>query len=66
MQKDDVVYGLGETLGALNKRGKIYQFYATDDPLHTPTKRLCMVLILYDLRWRKSFGLFIDYPSEII
>lgn len=67
MQKDDVVYGLGETLGALNKRGKIYQFYATDDPLHTPDKKA-----LYGshpfmiLDGEKSFGLFIDYPSEII
>jgi len=67
MSKEDVVYGLGETLGALNKRGKIYRFYNTDDPEHTPDK-----MSLYGshpfmiLDGKKTFGLFIDYPSEII
>ncbi|PNR96695.1 TIM-barrel domain-containing protein [Petrotoga sp. 9PWA.NaAc.5.4] len=67
MAKDDVVYGLGETLGALNKRGKRYRFYATDDPEHTPEKES-----LYGshpfmiLDGEKTFGIFIDYPSEII
>lgn len=67
MSKEDVVYGLGETLGALNKRGKIYRFYNTDDPEHTPEK-----MSLYGshpfmiLDGKNTFGLFIDYPSEII
>jgi len=67
MSKEDVVYGLGETLGALNKRGKIYRFYNTDDPEHTPEK-----MSLYGshpfmiLDGKSTFGLFIDYPSEII
>ncbi|RLL82815.1 alpha-glucosidase [Petrotoga sp. HKA.pet.4.5] len=67
MSKEDVVYGLGETLGALNKRGKIYRFYNTDDPEHTPDK-----MSLYGshpfmiLDGKNTFGLFIDYPSEII
>ncbi|MDY6895680.1 MAG: glycoside hydrolase family 31 protein, partial [Thermotogota bacterium] len=56
-----------ETLGALNKRGKIYRFYNTDDPEHTPEK-----MSLYGshpfmiLDGKNTFGLFIDYPSEII
>lgn len=67
MSKEDIVYGLGETLGALNKRGKIYRFYNTDDPEHTPDK-----MSLYGshpfmiLDGKITFGLFIDYPSEII
>jgi len=67
MSKEDIVYGLGETLGALNKRGKIYRFYNTDDPEHIPDK-----MSLYGshpfiiLDGKITFGLFIDYPSEII
>jgi len=39
MAKDDVVYGLGESMGSLNKRGRIYRMYSTDDPEHTPDKK---------------------------
>jgi len=34
----DSIYGLGQTLGSLNKRGKIYRCYSSDDFLHTPEK----------------------------
>ncbi|SHE27217.1 alpha-glucosidase [Marinitoga hydrogenitolerans DSM 16785] len=65
LEDKDRVYGLGQTLGGLNKRGKRYKLYATDDPLHTPEKES-----LYGshpfLIVSEKFGFFIDYPSEII
>ncbi|WP_240739332.1 hypothetical protein [Marinitoga lauensis] len=42
---EDRVYGLGETLGGLNKRGKRYRLYATDDPVHTQKRSRYMGLI---------------------
>ncbi|WGS64195.1 TIM-barrel domain-containing protein [Marinitoga aeolica] len=62
---EDRIYGLGETLGGLNKRGKIYKLYATDDPVHSPEKESLYSshpFVIID----KKFGFFIDYPSEII
>ncbi|MBF0537859.1 MAG: DUF5110 domain-containing protein [Nitrospirae bacterium] len=63
----DRVFGLGQTLGALNKRGKVYRLYATDDPVHTPDKE-CLYgshpfLIV---EGAETFGVFLDYPGEII
>ncbi|HPZ18401.1 MAG TPA: hypothetical protein PLL03_08300, partial [Fervidobacterium sp.] len=64
MTKDDVVYGLGQSMGPLNKRGRIYRMYSTDDPEHTPDK-----IALYGshpfliIDGANTFGLLIDYPS---
>ncbi|MBF0320961.1 MAG: alpha-glucosidase, partial [Nitrospirae bacterium] len=60
------VYGLGESVGPLNKRGNRYRLYSTDDPVHTPDKENLygshpFVLVGPDT----PFGFFIDYPSEI-
>ncbi|KAF2955673.1 TIM-barrel domain-containing protein [Marinitoga sp. 38H-ov] len=61
----DRVYGLGETLGPLNKRGKVYRLYATDDPVHTPEKDSLYGSHPFIIISNK-FGFFIDYPGEII
>lgn len=63
--KDDKVYGLGETLGSLNKRGKVYKLYATDDPIHTPEKDALYGSHPFVIISNK-FGFFIDYPGEMI
>ena len=31
MESDDIVYGLGEANGGLNKRGRIYRSFCSDD-----------------------------------
>lgn len=64
--KDDKVYGLGEAVRGINKRGWIYETYCTDDPLHTETKRSLYgahPFIIVD--GSNSFGLFVDYPDRI-
>jgi alpha-glucosidase len=64
LSNDDKVYGLGETLGSLNKRGKAYRLYATDDPIHTPEKDALYGSHPFVIISNK-FGFFIDYPGEI-
>src|SRR3712207_491516 len=39
MDKDDIVFGLGENQRGINKRGGIYQSFCSDDPLHTENKK---------------------------
>ena len=38
MGKEDKIYGLGEAVRGINKRGWIYETYCSDDPMHTETK----------------------------
>ncbi|KJU86203.1 Alpha-glucosidase, family 31 [Candidatus Magnetobacterium bavaricum] len=62
----DRVYGLGQTLGGLNKRGKVYRLYATDDPVHTPDKEClygCHPFLIVE--GMETFGVLLDYPAEI-
>jgi len=67
LEKDDVVLGLGEQMGGVNKRGRKYITYNTDIPEHTPDK-----LSLYGshpfivIKGKSNSGIFIDYPGEII
>ena len=66
LAKHDSVYGLGEQLGGLNKRGKIYRTYNTDISPHQPH-----VETLYGshpflfITGKQGFGFFLDYPSEM-
>ncbi len=68
MGKREAIYGLGEALGGLNKRGKKYRLYATDDALHTPDKSSLYSSHPFIISDDSSdtFGLFIDYPGEVI
>ena len=38
MAQDDMVLGLGEQMGGVNKRGRKYITYNTDIPEHTPDR----------------------------
>ena len=38
MEPSDIVYGLGENVRGINKRGWVYQSRCTDDPSHTEDK----------------------------
>jgi alpha-glucosidase len=63
---DDIVYGLGENVRGLNKRGWIYESFCTDEYSHTPNKKSLYgahnFMIIYG---EESFGVFIDSPSKI-
>lgn len=67
MSDEAVIFGLGESLRGMNKRGFRYVSDNTDEPLHTEDK-----LSLYGshnffvVRDREEeFGLFFDYPARM-
>ena len=38
MDKDDCVFGLGEQMRGINKRGWVYESWNIDDPIHTESR----------------------------
>ena len=64
--KRDIVYGLGENVRGINKRGGIYESFCTDEFDHTPDKRSIYAahnFIVVD--GREHFGIFIDHPGRV-
>ena len=64
LEKDDIVYGLGEAPRGINKRGWIYQSYCSDDPFHTETKQ--SLYAAHNFLMKNHEGLFIDFPARIV
>ena len=65
LDEGDAVFGLGEHLGPLNKKGKVYEMYNIDDPEHSPEKtRLYSAFPVFQIvSPKKSLGFFIDHPG---
>ncbi|MBE6738513.1 MAG: alpha-glucosidase [Ruminococcaceae bacterium] len=67
LSKEDAVYGLGESVRGINKRGYIYRSFCSDDPNQTEgTHSLYgahnfIVISTKD----KTFGVFFDCPSTV-
>ncbi len=64
--RNDKVYGLGESVRGINKRGWIYETYCSDDPMHTETKRSLYgshPFVIID--GAEVFGIFVDYPDRV-
>lgn len=64
--ESDRVYGLGETVRGINKRGWIYESFCTDEPFHTEDKRSVYGahnFILID--GSERFGAFFDDPGRV-
>ena len=64
LQEKDIVYGLGENVRGINKRGWIYESKCTDQPHHHEDTRSLYAahnFILVD--GCERFGMFIDYPG---
>lgn len=71
MSDGDVVYGLGENVRGINKRGWVYESKCSDDPNHTESKRSLygahnFIIIADSDNPAASKGLFIDYPGCVI
>ena len=63
---DEIVYGLGETMGGINKRGGRYISFNTDTADHTdrnPSLYSSHNLLLID--GRRHFGVFFDTPARV-
>ena len=66
MNKEDVVFGLGENMRGINKRGFKYVSYNADDPGHHEDKSSLyashnFILVDGDIR----YGLFVDFPTTV-
>lgn len=68
MDDDTVVYGLGETVRGMNKRGWKYISCNTDDPHHTEEKSSLYASQNFVLLFSKTsaYGLFADTPGRIM
>ncbi|MBQ2971556.1 MAG: alpha-glucosidase [Ruminococcus sp.] len=70
MSDSACVYGLGEAVRGINKRGWIYEGYCSDDPNHSEDKRSLYGAHNFLIVDDKSsggdrFGVFFDYPARI-
>lgn len=70
MSDSTCVYGLGEAVRGINKRGHLYEGYCSDDPFHTEDKRSLYGAHNFIIVDDKSssgdrFGVFFDYPGKI-
>ena len=64
MGESDRVYGLGENLRGINKRGWIYVSKCTDDPEHMEDKRsLYAAHNFLVVDGQETFGVFVDDPG---
>lgn len=67
LNKKDVVYGLGETIRGINKRGWLYISNNADEPHHEETKHGLYAsqnfLMLDD--GNRCFGIFVDNPGSV-
>lgn len=69
MDTQDVVYGLGEQMRGINKRGFSYVSYATDDPFHTESRHALYSahnFLILNRTNGASFGIFIDDPGTVV
>ena len=67
LEEDDKVFGLGETVRGINKRGWLYVSNNSDDPNHTENKHSLYAsqnfLIIFSKK--KTFGIYIDTPGRV-
>ena len=67
MDPKDIVYGLGENIRGINKRGWTYTSYANDDPNHLETVRnLYAAHNFFIVDGKERLGVFIDHPGEVV
>ena len=67
LHKDDGLYGLGQNIRGINKRGYIYESNCADDPIHDEGKRsLYGAHNFLIIKGEKTFGLFVDMPSTVV
>lgn len=66
LERQDIVYGLGEANRGINKRGYRYVSNCTDIPDHTEdVESLYGAHNFVIVDGRETFGLFLDYPGKM-
>ncbi|MCR4675213.1 MAG: alpha-glucosidase, partial [Lachnospiraceae bacterium] len=65
--KEDIVYGLGENMGGINKRGKSYVSYNTDDPHHRQSMpSMYGAHNFFVIDGKEVLGIFVDSPARVV
>ena len=66
MEEEDIVYGLGENVRGINKRGFLYVSSCSDDPCHREdTNSLYGAHNFIILSGKELFGVFVDFPGKV-
>lgn len=66
LEEEEIVYGLGQNVRGINKRGWIYESNCTDDPVHTEGKTsLYGAHNFLILDGRQRCGIFVDTPAKV-
>ncbi len=66
LENEDIIYGLGEQMGGINKRGRKYKSFCSDDPFHTEDKEaLYGAHNFFVVSGKEKTGCFIDFPGLI-
>ena len=66
LSEEDVVYGLGEQIRGMNKRGWHYTSWNSDNPHHQENVRSLYASHNFLLiRGTNTFGVFFDYPGKM-
>ena len=66
MEPQDILYGLGENVRGINKRGWVYESKCSDDGNHTEGKSsLYGAYNFMIVSGKDTFGVFIDYPGKV-
>ena len=67
MQEDTQVFGLGESIRGMNKRGWLYTSFCSDDPHHTEDKHALYAAqnFLVFQGGGEPSGLFVDAPGRV-
>lgn len=66
MEEGDIVYGLGESIRGINKRGWVYESYCDDNPNHVEDVRsLYGAHNFFLIDGTERFGVFLDAPQKV-
>ena len=67
LKKNDKVFGLGETVRGMNKRGWLYTANNSDDPDHTENKHSLYASQNFFVVFSKEdrFGVYVDTPGRV-
>ncbi len=66
MGEDDIVYGLGEAIRGINKRGWVYESHCSDNPNHVESVRsLYAAHNFFVVDGEETFGVFFDAPQKV-
>lgn len=66
LDKKTQIFGLGENVRGINKRGYVYESYCSDDPNHDEGKHSLYGAHNFILvKGKEQFGLFVDFPGRV-